>query len=189
MLTERIGQALTLAVEAHNGQLRKGTSIPYVAHVMGVASIALEFGADEDQAIAALLHDVLEDAGSHFAQIIAERFGERVLTIVQGCTDGVPDAAGRKTDWHERKRAYIAHLGQASEDVLLVSGSDKLHNARAILSDLHTIGVAVFERFSTKKIGSMWYYRSLADLFARRNVPMARQLSEAVDEIEKLAAV
>ena len=188
MLTERIGQALTLAVQAHAGQLRKGTAIPYVAHPMGVASLALDFGADEDQAIAALLHDVLEDGGPHFAPIIAERFGQRVLTIVQGCTDGVPDATGKKADWHERKRGYLAHLGHASDDVLLVSGSDKLHNARAILSDLQTLGVDVFERFSTKNAGTLWYYRSLADLFTLRNAPVARQLSETVDEIERLAA-
>ena len=187
MLTERIGQALALAVEAHNGQLRKGTKIPYVSHVMGVASIALDFGADEDQAIAALLHDALEDGGPHFAPIIAERFGPRVLSIVEGCTDGLPDPTGKKADWHDRKRAYIAHLFTASDDVLIVSASDKLHNARAILSDLQTVGPAVWERFSTKKEGTLWYYRSLADLFASRGTPMSRQINETVAAIEHLA--
>ena len=189
MLTQRIGQALTLAVQAHAGQLRKGTTIPYVAHVMGVSSLALDFGADEDQAIAALLHDVLEDAGPHFAETIEKQFGQRVLTIVQGCTDGVPDASGQKPDWHERKRAYLAHLADASDEVLLVSGADKLHNARAILSDLQTIGPAVWERFSTKKDGTLWYYRCIADVFTSRRAPIADQLARTVSEIEKVAGV
>ena len=89
MLTERIGRALALAVQAHDGQKRKGTEIPYLAHPMGVASIALDHGADEDQAIAALLHDAVEDGGQHFAKIIREQFDERVADIVEGCTDGV----------------------------------------------------------------------------------------------------
>ncbi len=95
MLTQRISEALALAVQAHEHQVRKGTSVPYVAHPMGVASIALEFGADEDQAIAALLHDVLEDGGPHYGPVIKAQFGERVLAIVDGCTDGVPDASGQ----------------------------------------------------------------------------------------------
>lgn len=187
MLTKRISEALALAVEAHAGQLRKGTEIPYVSHVMGVASLALDFGADEDQAIAALLHDVLEDGGPHFAAVIAEQFGQRVLSIVQGCTDGVPDASGQKADWHVRKRSYLAHLADASDDVLLVSGSDKLHNARAILSDLQTIGPVVWERFSTKKDGTLWYYRSMVDVFTNRRSPIADQLARTVNEICKLA--
>jgi phosphomannomutase len=156
MLTERIAQALALAVRAHHGQLRKGTFIPYVAHPMAVASIALELGADEDQAIAAMLHDVLEDGGPHYGSLIQAQFGDRVFALVQACTDGVPDASGAKADWGERKRAYLAHLAEAGDDVLLVSGADKLHNARAIVSDLLTVGPAVFDRLSAFELEVMY---------------------------------
>ncbi len=189
MLTERISEALALAVQAHEKQVRKGTSIPYVAHPMGVASIALEFGADEDQAIAALLHDVLEDGGPQYGPVIKERFGERVLAIVDGCTDGLPDATGKKADWGERKRAYLEHLPQASDDVLLVSGSDKLHNARAIVSDLLKIGPDVFSRFTAGRDGTLWYYRTLAEIFERRGAPMAAMLTAEVVQMEQLAGV
>lgn len=187
MLTERISEALALAVQAHEKQVRKGTSIPYVAHPMGVASIALEFGADEDQAIAALLHDVLEDGGPQYGPVIKERFGERVLAIVDGCTDGVPDASGQKGDWGERKRSYIAHLADASDDVILVSGSDKLHNARSIVSDLLNIGPDVFKRFTAGRDGTLWYYLSLAEIFERRRAPMAALLAAEVRQMEQLA--
>jgi (p)ppGpp synthase/HD superfamily hydrolase len=186
MLTERISQALALAVQAHQGQFRKGTNIPYVSHPMGVASIALEHGADEDQAIAALLHDVLEDGGPHFGDIIKEKFGTRVLDIVQGCTDGVPDADGKKLDWDERKNAYLKHLETASDDVILVSGSDKLHNARAILNDFQTLGLAVFDRFTTGHDGTLWYYQNLAQLFLNRNAPMAAALQATVSQFPKV---
>jgi GTP pyrophosphokinase len=134
MLTERFAQALALAIEAHDGQKRKGTDIPYISHPMAVAAIALEYGADEEQAMAALLHDAVEDGGAPFAHRIRTQFGDRVADIVEGCTDGVPDASGQKEDWKPRKTRYLDHLQHASADVLLVSGADKLHNARAIVS-------------------------------------------------------
>ena len=189
MLTERIAKALALAVEVHDGQKRKGTEIPYVAHPMGVASIALDYGATEDQAIAALLHDVLEDGGPQFVSVIRERFGEAVLAIVEGCTDGVPDAQGRKADWKERKLHYLDHLETAADEIILVSGADKLHNARAIVSDLQSVGPTVFNRFSAGRDGTLWYYRQLAKIFSRRRAPMAKQLDATVTEMEKLAEV
>lgn len=189
MLTQRIANALALAVEAHDGQKRKGTNIPYVAHPMAVAAIALDYGATEDQAIAALLHDVLEDGGAHYAPIIRERFGEAVLAIVEGCTDGVPDAQGKKADWQERKQHYLDHLGTTTAEIILVSGADKLHNARAIVSDLQSLGAEVFDRFTAKREGTLWYYRQLAGIFSRRNAPMARQLEATVAEMERLAGI
>jgi (p)ppGpp synthase/HD superfamily hydrolase len=183
MLTQRFAQGLELAVRAHDGQVRKGTRIPYIAHPMGVASIALEYGADEDQAIAALLHDAVEDGGAHFEQEIRERFGARVADMVMGCTDGVPDAAGQKPPWKQRKERYLAHLEQADAQTLLVSGSDKLHNARAILADLHTVGEAVFDRFTASKEQTLWYYTSLAAIFSRRGVPVAAALAETVSQM------
>ena len=172
-----------MAVRAHAGQVRKGTSIPYVAHPMAVASIALEYGADEDQAIAALLHDAVEDGGAEYEQEIREHFGARVADIVMGCTDGVPDATGKKPPWRQRKERYLAHLEMAAKDVLLVSGSDKLHNARAILADLHTVGVSVFDRFTASKEDTIWYYTSLSEIFSRRAVPVAVALSDTVSQM------
>jgi len=183
MLTQRLAQGLELAVRAHDGQVRKGTSIPYIAHPMGVASIALEYGADEDQAIAALLHDAVEDGGAHFEQEIRARFGARVADMVMGCTDGVPDAAGQKPPWKQRKEKYLVHLEQADAQTLLVSGSDKLHNARAILADLHTVGEAVFDRFTASKEQTLWYYTSLAAIFSRRGVPVAAALADTVSQM------
>ncbi len=187
MLTERIARALALAVEAHNGQNRKGTEIPYIAHPMGVASIALDHGADEDQAMAALLHDAVEDGGQHFAKMIREQFGDRVADIVEGCTDGVPDASGVKEAWLPRKERYIAHLRQANDVVLLVSGSDKLHNARAIVEDLLTIGRSVFDRFTATPDQTIWYYETLSEIFTERGTPIAKPLAATVNRIRQLA--
>lgn len=125
MLTDKFSEALALAIEAHDGQYRKGTQTPYISHPMAVASIALEFGADEDQAIAALLHDVLEDGGLHYAPIIREKFSDTVYSIVMDCTDGTPDEHGEKSDWHERKINYLKHLHSISEDAILVVAADK----------------------------------------------------------------
>ncbi|CAM8647934.1 HD domain containing protein [Oxalobacteraceae bacterium] len=188
MITPRFSRALSLAIEAHDGDFRKGTTIPYISHPLAVASIALEYGADEDQAIAALLHDAIEDGGKKYVSLIEEQFGQRVLYLVEGCTDGVPDAHGRKTDWHERKRSYLEHLKQAHDDVLLISGADKLHNARAIVSDLKSVGQIVFERFSTKKDGTLWYYQSLADIFEAREMPMAKTIRETTSEMIALVS-
>lgn len=183
MLTERFVAALALAVEAHDGQQRKGTQIPYVSHPMAVASLALEFGADEDQAIAALLHDVLEDGGPNYEATILAQFGERVAALVQACTDGVADRTGAKPPWAQRKQAYLAHLAQASDEVLLVSGADKLHNARAINADLRSIGPAVFERFKAGRDGTLWYYQSLAAVFVQRQAPVAALLQAEVAQM------
>lgn len=187
MLTERIAKALALAVEAHDGQKRKGTNIPYISHPMGVASIALDHGADEEQAIAALLHDAVEDGGPDYATQIRELFGNRVADIVEGCTDGVPDASGKKEAWKPRKDRYISHLRNATDDVLLVSGSDKLHNARAIVEDLLRIGSAVFDRFSATRGQTLWYYTTLAEIFVQRETPIANALADSVQRMNQLS--
>ena len=163
----RLHAALDYAAEAHQAQARKGTSIPYLSHVLGVAGLVLEHGGDEDQAIAGLLHDVLEDCGAEHATPIRDQFGERVLQIVLACTDGTPDASGQKAPWRERKEAYLAHLKTAPTDALLVSACDKLHNGRAIATDLAS-GEDVFARFTGGREGTFWYYRSLAEIFAMR---------------------
>ena len=154
-LSRRFEDALTYATVIHAGQLRKGTGIPYIAHILGVTAIALEHGADEDEAMAALLHDAGEDAGG-LGRIadIRTRFGSKVADIVAGCTDAVTLP---KPPWRERKEKYIAHLAAADAGTILVSASDKLHNARAILADLRKEGDAVWSRFKGGKEGTLAY--------------------------------
>ncbi len=161
----RLAEALAFAVARHGAQVRKGTAIPYVTHLMAVSALVGEAGGGEDEMIAALLHDVVEDAGG--APVLAEireRFGGTVADIVEGCTDD--DSGGEKAPWLERKRAYLAHLVTAPLPVLRVSCADKLHNARSIARDLRDHGPAVFKRFRADREGTLWYYRSLARLFA-----------------------
>ena len=164
-LSPRFEQALHYAVLIHAGQIRKGTEIPYLAHLLGVASIALEYGANEEEAIGALLHDAGEDAGGRGRiEDIRQRFGDAVANIVEGCTDTdvVPKPA-----WRKRKEDYIAHVHSASASVRLVSASDKLHNARAILRDYRVHGEELWGRFTGGKEGTLWYYRSLVNAFAK----------------------
>ena len=187
MITDRFAKALHLAIEAHDGQLRKGTTTPYISHPIAVASIALEHGADEDQAIAALLHDAIEDGGAAYGPRIEELFGERVSAIVQGCTDGVPDANGKKEKWKQRKEKYLTNLATTHSDVLLVSGCDKLHNARAILTDLETIDTKVYDRFNASMEETLWYYSELSKIFSARNSPIANALSDTVEKMHKLS--
>lgn len=187
MQLSKLASALDLAIQAHQGQVRKSTTIPYISHPMAVASIALEFGATEDQAIAALLHDAIEDGGIQYANIIKAQFGDHVHNLVQGCTDGTPDASGKKAPWLERKTAYLHHLEAASDEVLLVSCSDKLHNARAIVSDLINEGPSVFSRFSSTTEQTLWYYRQLAMIFNNRKTPPAKALEAAVSQMEALS--
>ena len=167
------------------GRPVRGSGIPYIGHLLGVASLVLEHGGDEDQAIAGLLHDAIEDAGAHQEAVIAERFGPRVAMIVRACTDAdtLP-----KPPWRERKEAYIAHLEHASGDALLVSAADKLHNARAICTDMRTHGDKVFERFTGGKAGTLWYYATLSKAFSRL-LPgaLAVELAETVTEARRLA--
>ena len=183
----KLSSALALAVQAHQGQVRKSTTIPYISHPMAVSAIALEFGASEDQAIAALLHDAIEDGGNKYANIIKAQFGDHVHNLVQGCTDGTPDHTGQKAPWIERKTAYLKHLQEASDEVLLVSCSDKLHNARAIVSDLINEGPSVFDRFSSTPEQTLWYYRQLATIFNNRKAPPAKALESAVSQMEALS--
>ena len=187
MQLAKLASALHLAIQAHQGQVRKSTAIPYISHPMAVASIALEFGASEDQAIAALLHDAIEDGGIQYAKLIEAQFGQYVHDLVQGCTDGTPDHTGSKAPWLERKTAYIQHLQEASDEVLLVSCSDKLHNARAIVSDLINEGPSVFNRFSSSTEQTLWYYRQLAIVFTNRKTPPAKALEAAVSQMEALS--
>ena len=183
-LWNRLADAAAFAVVIHARQTRKGSAVPYIAHLLGVAGLVLEHGGDEDQAIAGLLHDAIEDAGAEQEPVIAERFGPRVASIVRACTDAdmLP-----KPPWRARKEAYIAHLASAGEDALLVSACDKLHNARAICTDLRSLGRAVYDRFTGGRDGTLWYYRLLSDEFIRLMPgPLAVELEHAVREMERL---
>ncbi len=181
----RLAEAANFAVTIHAGQTRKGPGgIPYIGHLLGVASLVLDHGGDEEQAIAGLLHDAIEDAGIQQEAVIAERFGSRVVRIVRACTDAdtLP-----KPPWRERKKAYVAHLESVGSDALLVSACDKLHNVRAICTDLRNYGLAVYARFTGEQDGTLWYYRTLSETFSRR-LPgaLAVDLAEAVREMERL---
>ena len=182
-LQGRFEDALQLATQLHANQVRKGTNIPYVSHLLAVASMVLEAGGDEDEAIAALLHDAVEDQGGQpVLQDIRQRFGDRVAEIVDGCTDAYGEP---KPPWRERKEAYIAHLSTASASVLLVSISDKTHNARAILADYRRIGEDLWGRFSGGRDGTLWYYRELVKAYRANNLD---RLSELVDEFDRIVS-
>ena len=183
---QRYGKALAFAAEKHAGQKRKGTKIPYIYHPMAVASLVLEYGGGEDEAIAALLHDVAEDAGGQEAlDEIRQRFGMGVAAIVEGCTDTLEKP---KPKWLERKRAYIEHPQNAPRSVRLVAAADKLHNARAIVKDLRDLGDGVWKRFTASKEEVLWYYGALVAAFvARGSTPLVQELDRVVGEMHREA--
>lgn len=188
MLTERFNDALLFAARLHAGQARKGTDIPYIAHLMSVASLVIESGGDEDESIAALLHDAVEDQGGAPArEEIRRRFGDRVTAIVDGCTDTdqIP-----KPPWRPRKEAYLAHLRHASPSVRLVTAADKLHNARTVLADYRASGESVWERFTGGREGTLWFYRALTDTLLEAGAsPLIEELNRVVTELERAAGV
>ena len=186
-LGSRFLRAFQFAAEKHAGQARKASTIPYIAHLMGVASLALE-GGDEDLAIAALLHDVVEDCGgAPMLKEVRRRFGARVAKIVDGCTD---TDTYPKPPWRERKESYLRHLKEADADTRLVSAADKLNNVRSILADYRELGESIWSRFNGGRAGTLWYYRVLLDEFLRRpENRITRELALAVRELELLTKV
>lgn len=181
----RLPEALRYASEAHCNQPRKGTTTPYLSHLIGVSSLVLEHDGDEDQAIAGLLHDVLEDCGADHEAPIRLAFGDAVADIVVDCTDGAPDDQGQKPPWKDRKGAYLQHLQQVPMGSLLVSACDKLHNARAIATD-QASGHDVFSRFKAGREGTLWYYRSLVEAFAQRLGPEQALVLELRHTVERM---
>ncbi len=187
MLTTRFESALQYACIVHAGQVRKGTTVPYVSHLLAVAGLVLEYGGDEETAIAGLLHDAVEDAGgAGRGADIARRFGERVARLVADCTD--TDVCP-KPPWRARKEAYIAHLQHALREGRLISACDKLHNSRTIVADLHQHGLATFDKFTGGRDGTLWYYATLAQEFRRLAVPtpLVDELDRTVQEMHRLA--
>jgi (p)ppGpp synthase/HD superfamily hydrolase len=189
-LGPRFEQALLYAAAAHRQQPRKGTPVPYLSHLLGVASIVLTYGGDEDQAIAGLLHDTVEDCGAEHEPVIGELFGDEVLRIVLACTDSAVPAGQEKAPWRDRKQRYLDHLGELGpgDAALLVSCSDKLHNAQAIVADLETLGPRLWDRFPGKTpADNLWYYESLAAIFTDRFPgPLADRLRRTVEAMGSL---
>jgi len=179
MLTDRYDEAFRYAHHLHRAQTRKGTTIPYISHLMIVSAIVVEHGGNEDQAIGALLHDSAEDqGGQETLDEIRRRFGDVVAEIVSDCTDAWVQP---KPEWRQRKKAYLATLPTKSPRSLLVSLADKTHNAEAILSDYHELGEALWQRFTGGADGTRWYYEALVNVF-KKITPgrLSERLSKAV---------
>lgn len=194
-LTPRYQDAFVFAADLHREQFRKDTGIPYLSHLMAASSLVLEHGGDEHQAIAALLHDSIEDQGHGYSggvqalrQEIERRYGATVLAIVEACTDADSEP---KPPWRQRKEAYIEHLQGAPLAVLRVSAADKLHNARSILTDYRRIGEPLWERFSADREQVLWYYRSLLGAFRSAGAPvgLVDELDHTLRAIEHLVTV
>jgi (p)ppGpp synthase/HD superfamily hydrolase len=183
-LGPRLQRAFRYAAEKHAGQARKQSAVPYLSHLMAVASLVLEAGGDEDMAIAALLHDVVEDCGGMpRLREIRKQFGTRVAKILEGCTDSFGEP---KPEWTERKKDYLREVKHADRETRLVSASDKLHNVRTILADYRQDGDAIWTRFSGRKDGTLWYYRALSDEYERRHRNrITRELAIVVAELEQ----
>jgi (p)ppGpp synthase/HD superfamily hydrolase len=190
---ERLANALGFATQLHATQKRKGSGVPYISHLLAVAAIVLEHGGTEDEAIAALLHDAVEDQGGQATlALIRDRYGDTVAAIVAGCTD--TDEV-HKPSWRPRKERYLAHFADAPPSVLLVVAADKLHNARSVLADYRELGDALWPRFTGNRDGTLWYYRAVADALPARaqsgsdNLKkLVADLNRTVDELERAAA-
>ncbi len=185
-LSHRFTEALGYAARLHIRQTRKGKDQPYVGHLLAVASIVIQHGGGEDETIAALLHDAVEDQGGiPRLNEIRRKFGPRVARIVDGCTDAYTDP---KPPWKERKLAYIERVAHEPAGVRLVSAADKLANAREILSDFRLEGDRVFSRFTAAKEDTLWYYRTLVEVFRKAGSnPLIEELDRVVTELETLA--
>jgi len=179
----RSAAAFEYACQLHANQARKGTTIPYVSHLMAVAALVMEHGGGEDETIAALLHDAIEDQ-NHDGSVpgeIGARFGPRVLGLVQACSDSESPTKG---PWRPRKEAYLDHLSHAPADVRLISAADKLHNARAILSDYRELGEALWARFNASSADQLWYHRGLVT--ALRQADVDRRCQALIDQLDEV---
>lgn len=194
-LTTRFDHALLFAAQVHRDQDRKKSGIPYLSHLLGVASIVLDYGGDEEMAIAALLHDAVEDHGGRpMLRVIDQIFGPRVAKIVDGCTDSYAEDAKKKEPWDKRKVRYLKRVRHEDAETRFVSAADKLYNARAVLRDLRYDGEVAFSRFSVPKAKTLWYYRSLVRAYREGGVthrlkPLIDDLDRVVTEIEHLSGI
>lgn len=183
-LSKRFLTAMEYATDLHKDQTRKSTDITYICHPMGVASLVLEAGGDEDLAIAALLHDIPEDCGGEARLIeISQMFGNRVERIVRGCSDSLVEDPEEKAPWKERKEVHIDHLTIADSDTLIVTAADKAHNARSIATDLQNLGSTLWNRFNADREDIIWYYESVFAVLQERKVSpsLLTPLHNAID--------
>ena len=188
-LTRRFDLALQVASGLHFEQPRKGTGIPYIAHLIAVCGLVLEAGGDEDQAIAALLHDGVEDQGGLATlSTIRRLFGDRVANAVESCSDSAEPDPTKKADWRERKEKYLEHLLSAGEDALLVATADKLHNARAMLSDSREFGEKFWLKFNAPKEDQLWFYGAMVETLRHTAAPrmLVDELDRVVGELKYL---
>jgi GTP pyrophosphokinase len=185
VLTERFEQALVFAAQLHRHQVRKGSGVPYISHLLAVCELTLEYGGDEDEAIAALLHDAIEDQGGATARAeILHRYGPRVTEIVEGLTD---TDQSPKPAWRKRKEAYIQRITHASPSIRLVSACDKLHNARSLVMDYRIYGEDLWNRFTGGREGTLWYYRAMVNaLSAPGPSEVVAELDRTVSELERM---
>lgn len=193
--TDRIEKAIKVASHAHRNQTRKGTDIPYVSHLFSVMTILSEYTEDEDLLIAGLLHDMLEDTNleEYSVSNIEAEFGQRVLAIIQDVSEkknaGMQSKEEKET-WKNRKDLYLHHLEKASEDALLVSSADKLHNLLSTIEDFNKDGDALWNRFNASKNDQLWFYKEFSNVLIRRlpKHPLAERVSSTVKELEKITA-
>lgn len=184
-MTDRFSLALVFAESLHRGQVRKATGCAYVAHLLGVASLVMEAGGTEDECIAALLHDAVEDqGGARTAAEIRRRFGSAVAETVEACSESKYPGE----DWKSRKESAIRHVSSCGPSALLVLSADKLHNARSLAAAYRSVGESVWESFRGGREGTLWYYRAMADAISRTGAnPLVGELMEAVRALESLA--
>lgn len=181
-------RGLALALACHGGQVRKGTEIPYVSHLLQVAGLVLEHGGDMEQAVAALLHDAVEDCEEAELETIRAEFGDRVADIVAHCTDTFEgDTPERKSPWKERKRRYVERLASAPDDSVLVSACDKVHNLGALVADVRAGGVDYLDRFSAGAGEQLWYFKEIfARVAPRIPAKLRARFEDLLAEFEKL---
>lgn len=190
-LGRRFTRALSLAVEWHGAQTRKGVTTPYMSHLMTVSSIVMEHGGKENEAIAALFHDAIEDApdaaeADRREALILEEFGSTVIEIVLGCTDGRPSNDGKKALWNERKEAYLRTMRGKPDNTLLVAGSDKLHNLGCTVRDMRRDGPGTLARFGSSASNLAWYYSEIGQILADRGIPMAKEYNALLAEFKEM---
>lgn len=187
---DRLFTAVRIALDVHGAQVRTGTNIPYMSHLFGVASLVMEDDGSKDEAAAALLHDSIEDGGAGYVPVIRDALGEHVVAIVLECSDSVIPPGTSKAPWRSRKESYLEEIPGKMPETIRVTTADKLHNARAIVADIRSIGLDVFERFAAKRNGTLWYYGELTKTLSSHPASrprLADELRRTVDEMRTLA--